>query len=189
MNGRQSGITLASLVVAAAMCTACTSTTASSGNTSARSTVTIPHGWKTYTYDKARISIPSDWAVVTNYLCAGSTSVGTLYLGPPKEPPYAFCPAYFGLGDSVTITPLPAGTADQSQCSFKMNGLRVHFGPCDSSNAARVIFYDISTLGIRAEGMGGGNQNVTGPGTGTVVGQVLHTIRPRLEVQHRLQGP
>ena len=179
MNSRRSGISLVPLVAAAAMCASCTSTTASSGSTSPRSTVAVPHGWKTYTYDKARISIPSDWAVVTDYFCAGSTSVGTLYLGPPKGPPYASCPSDFRQGDSVTITPLPAGTVDQSQCSIKMNGLRVHFGPCDSSNAAGVIFYDVPTLGVRAEGMGGRSENVTGPGTGTVVGQVLHTIRPR----------
>jgi hypothetical protein len=180
MNNRLSTRTaLISLVVAAATGAWCTSTAGGSGNTSLRKAVGIPRGWKTHTYEKARISIPSDWAVVTNYLCAGSRSVGTLYLGPPKGPPYASCPSDVGQGESVTITPLPAGTADQSQCSFKMNGLRVHFGPCTSSNAAGVIFYDIPALGIRAEGVGSGNQNVTGPGTNTVVGQVLHTIRAR----------
>jgi hypothetical protein len=179
MNSRLSGIALVSLVVAAAVCASCTSKTVKSGNTSPRKTTTLPHGWKTYTYEQARISIPRDWAVVTNYLCAGLSSVGTLYLGLPKGPPYASCPSDHGQGESVTITPLPAGTADQSQCSFKMNGLRVHFGPCTSSNAAGVIFYDIPALGIRAEGRGRSNQNVTGPGTRTVVGQVLHTIRSR----------
>jgi hypothetical protein len=166
------------LVVAAAMCASCTSTTSISGTTSRSSTVAVPPGWKTYTYGKVRISVPKDWAVVTNYACPGSPSVGTLYLGAPKGPPYASCPSDAGQGDSVTITPLPAGVADQRQCSFKMNGLRVHYGPCTSSNAAGVIFYDIPTLGIRAEGTGGNKENVTGPGTGTVVGRVLHTIRP-----------
>jgi hypothetical protein len=116
---------------------------------------------------------------VTDYLCAGSTSVGMLYLGPPKGPPYASCPSDGGQGDSVTITSLPADAIDEPQCSFTMNGLRVRFGPCTSSNAAGAIVYDIPALGIRAEGMGARNQNVTGPGTGTVVGRVLHTIRHR----------
>src|ERR1700722_6412133 len=176
MNCRRSGITLISLLVVAPSCGSCRATTASSRNTSPRSTFAVPHGWKSYAYGKVRISIPSDWAVVTNYICAGSASVGTLYLGPPKEP-YASCPNEVRQGDSVTITPLPAGTADQPQCSFKMNGLRVNFGPCTSSNAAGIIFYEIPTLGIRAEGVGSNNQNVTGPGTETVVGRVLHTIR------------
>lgn len=177
MNCRRSGNTLVMLVVAAAMFASCTSTR-SSVKATLRSTVAVPHGWKTYSDGKARISVPADWAVLTNYFCAGSTSVGMLYLGPPKGPPYASCPSDVGQGDSVTITPLPPGTADQPPCSFKMNGLRVHYGPCTSSNAAEVVFYDIPTLGIRAEGMGSRDQNVTGPGTGTVVGRVLHTIRP-----------
>jgi hypothetical protein len=122
--------------------------------------VPVPHQWRTYTYHKAQISIPRGWAGVTNYLCAGSASVGMLYLGRPKGPPYASCPSDVGQGDSVTITSLPADTVDQPQCSFTMNGLRVHYGPCSSSNAAGVIFYDIPTLGIRAEGTGGNNQNV-----------------------------
>jgi hypothetical protein len=118
----------------------------------------------------------NNWVVVTNYLCPDSRSIGTLYLGPSKG---AACSPEIRQGNSVTVTPLPAGTADQSQCSIRLNGLRVYFGPCTSSNAAGVIFYDIPSLGIRAEGMGRGNENVTGPGTGTVVGQVLHTLRRR----------
>jgi hypothetical protein len=188
VNCRRSGITLGLMVVAAALFASCSSTSPSSGKASPRSTVAVPHGWKTYRYGKARISVPADWAVLTNYLCASSTSVGTLYLGPPKGPPYASCPSDVGQGDSVTITPLSPGTADQSQCSFKMNGLRVHYGPRTSSNAAGVVFYDIPTLGIRAEGIGSGNQNVTGPGTGTVVGQVLHTIRPSGEPRHLVRA-
>jgi hypothetical protein len=178
MNCRRSGIPLALMVVAAAMFASCTSSTPSSAKASLRSTLAVPHGWKTYGYGKAQISVPADWVVLTNYLCASSTPVGTLYLGPPKGPPYASCPSDVGQGDSVTITPLPPGTADQPQCSLKMNGLRVHYGPCTSSNAAGVVFYDIPTLGIRAEGMGSNNQDVTGPGAGTVVGRILHTIRP-----------
>jgi hypothetical protein len=157
----------------------CSASTTSSGGPPSRSTVAIPDGWKTYTYGKAQISVPGDWAIMSNYLCAGLSSSGTLYLGPPKGPPYASCPSDSGQGDSVLVTPMPAGTNDQSQCTIKINGLRVYFGPCGSSNAAGIVFYDIPSLGIRAVGMGGTSENVTGPGTGTVVGQVLHTLRPR----------
>lgn len=159
---------------------ACSASTTSSEGPPPRSTVAIPDGWKTYTYGKAQISVPSDWAVMSHYLCAGlSPSGGALFLGPPKGGPD--CTAPPGEGDSVAVTTIPTGTADQSQCTIKINGLRVYFGPCGSSNAAGIVFYDIPSLGIRAEGMAGRaeNENVTGPGTGTVVGRVLHTLRPR----------
>jgi hypothetical protein len=182
MNCSRSRIILMSLATVATILGSCSSTPADSRNTSARGSFAVPHEWKSYSYGKARISIPSDWSAVTNYICADSASVGTLYLGPPKEP-YASCPSEVSLGDSVTITPLPVGAVDQPQCSFKMNGIRVNFGPCTSSNAAGIIFYDIPALGIRAEGAGTKDQNVTGPGTGTVVGRVLHTIRRRLETK------
>jgi hypothetical protein len=177
MRIRRTVTPLVALLIGAGVCAGCT--TASSGRPPPRNTVAIPDGWKTYTYGKAQISAPRDWAVMSNYLCAGLSSNGTLYLGPPKGPPYASCPSDGGQGDSVTVTPIPAGTADQSQCTIKMNGIRVYFGPCGTSNAAGVVFYDIPSLGIRAEGMGGRSENVKGPGTGTVVGQVLHTLRPR----------
>jgi hypothetical protein len=51
--------------------------------------------------------------------------------------------------------------------------------PCATSDAAGIAFYDIPSLGIRTQGIGGRDENMTGPGSGTVVGQVLHTLRPR----------
>jgi hypothetical protein len=168
---------LALLLITAGVCAGCS--TSGSAGAPPSSTIAVPHGWKTYTYGKAQISVPSNWAVMTNYPCPGSRSTGTLYLGPPKGPPYASCPADVGQANSVTLTPLPAGALDQSQCAIKMNGLRVYVGPCSTSDAAGIVFYDIPSLGLRADGMGGSGENVTGPGTGTVVGQVLHTLRRR----------
>jgi hypothetical protein len=102
---------------------------------------------------------------------------GGRHLGPPKGPPYASCPADAGQANSVTVTPLPAGAPYQLQCAIKMNGLRVYVGPCSTSDAAGIVFYDIPSLGVRAEGMSGSGDKVTGLGTGTVVGRVLHTLR------------
>jgi hypothetical protein len=174
---RRAATTLALLLIGATVGAAWSTTTSAGAPPS--TTAAVPHGWKTYTYGKAQVSVPSDWAVRTNYLCPGSKSTGTLYLGPPKGPPYASCPADVGETNSVTVTPLPAGAPDQSQCPIKLNGLRVYVGPCSTSDAAGIVLYDIPSLGVRAEGMGGSGENVTGPGSGTVVGQVLHTLRRR----------
>jgi hypothetical protein len=176
MSLRRATNALASLLLAASVCAGCSTT--SSVGTPPSSTVAVPRGWKTYTYGKAKISVPGDWAVVTKWLCPGLSSTDTLYLGLPKG--LAFCPAFVGPGDSIVVTALPIGTAEQSQCRIKMNGLRVYLGPCTSSNPIGVVFYDIPSLGIRAEGMGGIRQHVAaGSGPGTVVGQVLHTLRIR----------
>ena len=175
MSVGRAATTLASLLLAASVCAGC-STTSSVGSPP-NSSVAIPGGWKTYTYGKAKISVPSDWVVVTNYLCPDTVAPGALYLGPSKNLGEV-CPQTPSV-DTVTVTPLPAGAANQSQCTIKMNGLRVYLGPCSSSNPIGVVFYDIPSLGISAEGMGTSSQNVTGSGTGTAVGQVLHTLRRR----------
>lgn len=177
MSIRRSATAVALALIAATVGAGCSTT--SSGRASPSSTVAVPRGWKTYTYGKAQISVPSAWAVITNYACPGSGSTGTLYLGPPKGPPYASCPADVGQANSVTLTPLPAGAIDQAQCAIKVNGLGVYVGPCTTSDPAGLVWYDIPSLGIRAQGMGGSGEDVTGPGTGTEVGRVLHTLRHR----------
>jgi hypothetical protein len=174
MSIRRAATTLASLLLAASVCAGCSGT--SPVGTPPSSTV-VPPGWKTYTYGNARISVPSNWVVVTDYTCPDTVAPGVLYLGPSRNPGEV-CPFTPSI-DTVTVTPLPAGTPDQPQCPIQMNGLRVYLGPCSSSNPIAVVFYNIPSLGIRAEGMGTNSQNVTGSGTGTVVGQVLHTLRPR----------
>jgi hypothetical protein len=110
-----------------------------------------------------------------NNNCADPFAPGTLELGVPKV--LSNCTELPPNLRTVTLTPLPADGAQQSQCAFKMNGVRVYFGPCTSSNPAGVVVYEIPSLGIRAKGMGTGSENVTGPGTGTVVGRVLQTLR------------
>jgi hypothetical protein len=176
MSIKRTGVTLASLVIAATVGAGCS--TASSGGTPPSSTVAIPHGWKTYTYGKAKISVPSNWAVVTDYTCPDTVASGVLYLGPGNHPGASCSPS--ARIDSVTVTPLqplPAGATYPSSCSVKMNGLRVYVGPCTSSNPGGIVIYWIPALGVQAYGMGTNTENVTGPGTGTAVGRVLHTLR------------
>jgi len=178
MNIRRTGATVVSLVIAASLCAGCSTT--SSGGTPPSSTVAVPSGWKTYAYGKAKISVPSNWAAVSDYTCPDTVSPGVLYLGPSKNPGDS-CPAYPRI-DTVTVTPLqplPAGASYPSLCSLKMNGLVVFVEPCTSSNPGGIVIYSIPSLGVRAEGTGTSSENVTGSGTGTVVGRVLHTLRAK----------
>ncbi len=170
MSIRRAAAALASILLAASVCTGCSTT---SSVVPPSSTVPVPRGWKTYTYGKAKISVPRNWAVVTDYTCPDTVAPGVLYLGPSRNPGEV-CPFTRNI-DTVTVTPLPAGTSDQSQCIIKMNGLRVYLGPCGSSNPIGLAFYDIPSLGIRAKG--GGSNGQTGPGT--VVHKVLQTLRLR----------
>jgi hypothetical protein len=176
----RSGIRPASLLIAAILLiavilgAACSLTTTTTGTSA---THLVPRGWKTYTYGRARISVPNDWAVVTNYNCPGSHPLGVLYLGPPQDPS-ASCP-FSGSQNSVTVTSIASGATYQSPlCSqIRVNGVRVFVGPCGSSNPGGLVIYWVPALGVEAIGMGIISENVTGPGTGTIVGQVLHTLR------------
>lgn len=124
--------------VAAALCAGCSSTT-----TAPSSSVAVPHGWKTYAYGKAKVSVPSDWVVVTHYICPGLVAPGALYLGPPQVLGASCVPG--PRIDSVSILPLPgdANVPTTPACTMTMNGLRVYVGPCTSSNPAGVIIYEI----------------------------------------------
>jgi len=73
--------TLATLVLLGTACS--NSTTASSANP----TVSIPSGWKTYTYGKVAIAVPSSWTVKHNTDCPNPAPAGALLLGASAEPP------------------------------------------------------------------------------------------------------
>ena len=178
MKRMRTGATVVSLLVAATLSAGCS--TMSSVGAPPSSTVVVPHGWRTYTYGKAAISVPGDWAVVTDHTCPGTTASGILTLGLSKSS--GWCP-YALTYSSVTITPLPAllagATYNTSPCTISLNALRVYVGPCGSSNPPGIVSYAISSLGVEATGTGTITENVTGSGTGTVVGRVLHTLRAK----------
>ncbi len=138
--------------------------------------VSVPRGWKTYTYGKARISVPGTWAVEHEDDCPVRSAPGTLSLGIPAAP--SVCAALLGAADTVRLVPLSAPNPFVSLCpTIRVHGLSVKVGPCGSSNAAGVVIYWVPALGVQAEGTGSADENVTGPATGTVVGRVLHTLR------------
>lgn len=172
MNMKLIGSTLVSLVICCGVVGSCYSTAASATLKEARPG-SVPQGWKTYRYGEVRISVPSDW---TAEHCPGFM-LGLPYfrLGIPKQ---SQCQAGLEDANTVTLSPLPPGDHDYWQCpAIRVNGLLVHIGPCGSSNPFGRVFYVIPSLGVQAMGTGTNTENVTGPGTGTVVGQVLHTLR------------
>ena len=151
---------------------ACGGTTTATSTT----TVSIPSGWKTHTYGKAAIAVPSDWAVVTSYVCPEPKGPGTLFLGPSKNPGEV-CPAYSFSVNSVTITPLRAGeSTGSSACpTVKVNGLVVYVSPCGNTNPAGITEWTVPSLGVQAAATQAGG-NFVGSGSSTVVGRVLHTL-------------
>jgi hypothetical protein len=137
-------------------------------------TVSVPTGWKTFTYGKAKISVPPSWTVVTHDGCANSSAPGVLALGAPSS--LANCPMG---ANSIVVSSLSQG--DQQAISLcptiRVNGLTVHVLPCSTSNAPGIVQYLIPALGIEAVGTGTNGEPVSGTGTDSVVGQVLHTLR------------
>lgn len=137
----------------------------------------IPHGWRSYSYQGARISVPNDWAVVRGGNCQNRSTPGTLYLGMPTQP--WLCSSVLANANTVTLSSLP-GRVDpflDSCPRIQVHDLNVMVGPCTSSNAAGIVLYLIPALRLEAEGTGTSGENVTGPGADTIVGRVLHTLR------------
>jgi hypothetical protein len=63
--------------------------------------VSIPRGWKSYSYGGVTISVPKTWAVKHNTNCPNTSAPGALLLGYPKTPYH--CPAYQYVTSYVTI--------------------------------------------------------------------------------------
>jgi hypothetical protein len=136
----------------------------------------VPTGWKSYTYGIARISVPRNWMVIRTGNCLPRSAPGMLVLGGSTRP--SACGAEGSNANIVSLMALPSPDWLLTTCpKIKINHLRVTVGPCTSSNVGGVVLYLIPALGIQAEGIGTAAENVRGPGTGTIVGRVLHTIR------------
>jgi hypothetical protein len=170
---RQSAIAALAVLIFDAVVLVPTSAAQSAPSTSHNS---VPAGWRTYIFGKVKISIPKDWAEKRGLGCPVPDAAGTLNIGNSIS---TSCPPP-GDTTSVQLWRLPSKTIQpfiQSCLPMTLNGLRVYVGPCGSSNSAGLVYYFIPSLGIEALGRGTGNVNVTGPGTGTVVGRILHTLR------------
>jgi hypothetical protein len=160
-NRRWTAVTVTALLVAAVMCTACPSTTEGSGGSPPSSTLTVPTGWKTYTYGKSAISVPSDWAV-TGGGCGVGTAPGTLLLGLPKVLP--FCPMDQNGQNEVTLES-PSSPVTSSEALTLVNGLRAYPIPVGNPGGHLGIGWSVPELGVNARG------------AGAIGSEVLHTLR------------
>ena len=152
MNMNRIGTTMIWLRVASSVLGACSSTTTSATSTTDQPD-SVPHGWKSHTYGRATISVPSDWEVEPNSSCPIQSAPGTLNLGSPRR--YSGCPDGVSFANVVDVSSLPAGEHLTSSCiAIKVNGLRVYVGPCGSSDAPGNVFDTIPSLGVAAEGVG-----------------------------------
>ena len=169
-------VAIVSIVLCAAACgsSAITAATSTSGTRPVAAPVTVPAGWHSYTYGRATISAPADWVVATSKGCPSATAQGILALGAPKL--LVNCPA--GV-DSVVVGPFPSGdTGATAGCPpIALHGLVAYVLPCHSGAGTNIVEYLVPALGVEAVGSGTTGENVSGTGTNTVVGQVLHTLR------------
>lgn len=161
------------LAFIAVVASACGSTVATT-TTSTAPSVSIPIGWKTYSYGKAKISVPPSWTIASQGGCANGSAAGVLALGAPKS--LRNCPEG---ANSIVVSGLSSGDAQGlSLCpAVRMNELTVHILPCGASSDRGIVQYLVPSLGIEAVGTGSSSENVTGTGTNTVVGRALHTLR------------
>ena len=142
----------------------------------------MPHEWKTYTYGKSAVSVPSTWKVIRDYKCQIGPVAGTLFLGQSNRT-LPSCPlgpspnsVTFSASHDVPANPLPG-------CGpIRVNGLSVVVGPCSSSNPNGMTSWTIPSLNVEATAPEVETQTgplVLGTDTSTIEGRVLHTLRHR----------
>jgi hypothetical protein len=163
-------LAVALIILGTAACGSTATTTA----TTTTPTASIPIGWSTYAYGRAKISVPSSWTLVSSKGCTERSAPGVLALGAPRS--LANCPVG---GNSIVVSSLPSGDAKAvSLCpAITVNGLNVHVLPCTGSRDHSIVQYLIPALGIEAVGTGASGEDVAGTETDNVVVQALHTLR------------
>ena len=106
--------------------------------------------------------------------CTERSAPGVLALGQPKS--LTNCPMG---SNSIVVSSLPQGDAEaESLCpAITVNDLSVRVLPCGGTRDKGIVQYLVPALGIEAVGTGTKGEDVAGTGTGTIVGQALHTLR------------
>jgi hypothetical protein len=124
--------------------------------------VVVPSGWNSYTYGKAKISVPSGWAVYRETNC-GYSPQGWLTLGFPKI--LASCQALAVSRNDVFVTSLAGSNPNRAiplgSKTAIVNGVRVYIAPRSHDSAEWVV----PTLDVLID--------ATGPASNAV----LHTLR------------
>ena len=144
-------------VIVAILLAACGTSTASPPTT----TVAVPRGWKTYTFEKAAISIPADWAVGNND-CGDYQGPVTLILGHPKGA--MACPAISrsSTNTNTTIVDVASMSDTSAPTNTMVNGEPVDIG----FGSPIAIQWNAPTLGVRISA------------SGPLANRILHTLRP-----------
>ncbi len=116
--------------------------------------VSIPAGWKSYSYGHATISVPKSWVVARNTNCSSPNS---LLLGFPH--PLEFCPHERSPGSVAIFHPFdqPAPTG----ALVKVNGLPVYV----TMGSPSMLEWFAPSLGLE----------ITGRGPGA--SRIMHTLR------------
>jgi hypothetical protein len=167
-------MTVVALGGLALLSAACGSSGPPSASTTTKGTnaVSVPRGWKTYTYGGAAISAPPTWAVRLDFNCPDSQS-GTVELGPPTA--VSSCPAAT-LPTQIVSVSSPIPSLDYTSCrSSRVNGLTVYSADCTASDAGGGVYWIVPALGVEVTGTVSG---AAGSGPGSPVYRVLHTLRP-----------
>ena len=116
-------LALAGLPLLAAAC-------GGSTTTSTTTTVSIPSGWKTYTYGRMAIAAPGNWVVRHDTDCPNAAPAGALLLGSTSEP--SSCIPIEIPGGVVKVDQLPSeansATVPVAQKPVVINGLPVYLG-------------------------------------------------------------
>ena len=133
-----------------------------SSTTASTATVSIPSGWKTETYGKVAIAVPSNWAVKHGTNCPNAPAPGTLLLGLPAVSSY--CAEYQYPKSVVTVWQIKSETSTTNvptrQTPVTINGIPAYVG----FGSPTTLYWIVPSL----------NAQVTGSGPES--SQVMHTL-------------
>ena len=124
--------------------------------------VSIPSGWKTYTYGKMAIAVPSSWVVKHDTDCPNAAPAGALLLGSSTAP--GSCLPTQIPSSVVTVERLSGETSATAvpvgQKPVSINGIPVYLG----FGSITRVQWTVPTLNVQITG--------TGPDSN----QVMHTL-------------
>jgi hypothetical protein len=150
---------LAAVAVLALLLAACSSSTNAPSTTT---NVSIPSGWKTHTYGKMAIAVPSNWAVKRGTNCPNAPAPGTLLLGLPAV--LSYCAAFQYPKSVVTVSQLSSETSTTNvpagQKPVTINGIPVYLG----FGSTTMLQWTVPSLDVQITG--------TGPNSN----RVMHTL-------------
>jgi hypothetical protein len=136
--------------------------------------VSIPKGWKTYTYQEAAISVPSSWH--TNS-CPDPSPPGALNLGDAGRSCSSTPQGGFNYVILSPLSPSFLQTEEtyKSTCATKVNGLAIDVVACDiAGNLDNSTIWLVPSLGVEVTAL---PKVSAGTNSSGLMERVLHTLR------------